>query len=806
MKFLSISKSDTQLFTVLLLTLVFPLLFGLYLQSFSSVRFVSLPLHAAMETIGSVIAITLVAIIFLMHSQKLVLNRFHRAALAIMVVGVIDFFHALMLPGEMFVWLHSLSVFMGGILFSMVWFLDTKVSKTTYLALPLMVFLVSTMLSILSILFPESLPRMLDENNAFTDIANLLNIIGGVLFIIASFFFIQCFLIDKEADNLLFAAHSMLFGSAGILFFFSSLWDPSWWFWHTLRLLAFVVTLVFMLRLYYKIQFKLVESNHRISRQNIELKASNKMLGEYKNAIFKGSIISTGDLDGNITSVNQELLEATGYQESELIGQPHQIFRDPETPKSVFKDMWHKIKNQQTFRGLIKIRNKDGSSFFAKMTVIPILDQDGNTFEYLALREDVTELVNSQLALKTQFYTDRLTGLSNRFKLHQDLKETQFPHLGLINIDNFKAYNDFYGMDFGDEIIRCLADKLLNAFYPFQYQIYRNHGDEFAIVGNPNVEFLTFSKDIAKVVAHLENSRFKIEKAEIDLQLSVGLVESSNNLIKADIALKEAKQSKQTLVCYSDNLNIEEAFRKNIHWSQKVKTALEEDRIEVVFQPIFNNVTQSIKKHEALVRLIDENDDIISPFEFLEITKRSRLYSQLSRRVIQKSLSALSEISGDICINVCAEDIFDEETQHYLLNVLKESEHSSRVTLELVESEGIEGFSQVQTFINQIKLYGVKVAIDDFGTGYSNFEYLLKLKADYIKIDGSLIRNIDRNENHYKVVQTMVSFAKNNNMHVVAEFVSTQQIQDKIQKLGIDYSQGYFIGRPMFLKELEHKQ
>lgn len=802
MNHLTFKKSDSYLFTVLLLTLVLPLLSGLYLQTFASWRYVGITLHAAMESIGAAIAIILFAIIFLMHFHNREINRFHRAAFALMAMGVLDFFHALMLPGEMFVWLHSLAVFLGGILFSLVWLMDTKVSKTTYVYLPAMVFLLTIIVSMLSIGFPDALPKMLNENNEFTDIANLLNIIGGAMFILASFYFIRGYLLDQETDNLLFAGHTMLFGSAGILFFFSALWDPTWWLWHTIKFIAYIVSLIFMLRIYYRNQLKLMASNNQVSEQNRELKATNKMLSEYKNAIYKGSIISTGDLDGNITSVNPELLEATGYKESELIGQPHRIFRDPETPKSVFKEMWHKITHQQTFRGLIKNRNKDGSTFFAKITVIPILDQQGNTFEYLALREDVTELVNSQQALKTQFYTDRLTGLNNRFKLHQDLKEIEYPHIGLINIDNFKNFNDFYGMEFGDQIIQALADKLLNLFYPFHYQIYRNHGDEFAVLAQEGTDFTQFQREVTSILSQLENSRFKIDKAEIDLQLSVGLVESSNNLTKADIALKEAKQTKQTLVCYSNDLKVEETFKKNIHWSQKVKKALEEDRIEAVFQPIFNNATQKIEKYEALVRLIAENDDIISPYEFLEVTKRSRLYTQITRRVIQKVFNALSQIPGEVSINICAEDIFDEETLNYLLNVLKESHHSNRVTLELVESEGIEGFSQVKRFIEQVKSYGVKVAIDDFGTGYSNFEYLLKLKADYIKIDGSLIRNIDHNENHYRVVQTMVDFAKKNNMLVVAEFVSTQQIQEKIIQLGIDYSQGYYIGRPMFLKEL----
>ena len=121
---------------------------------------------------------------------------------------------------------------------------------------------------------------------------------------------------------------------------------------------------------------------------------------------------------------------------------------------------------------------------------------------------------------------------------------------------------------------------------------------------------------------------------------------------------------------------------------------------------------------------------------------------------------------------------------------------------ELVESEGIESFDDVKLFIDEIKTFGCKIAIDDFGTGYSNFEYLLKLEADIIKIDGSLIKNIDTDINNYNVVESIVSFAKKNNIKIVAEFVSSQKIQDKIILLDIEYSQGYLISEPKFWEEL----
>lgn len=202
------------------------------------------------------------------------------------------------------------------------------------------------------------------------------------------------------------------------------------------------------------------------------------------------------------------------------------------------------------------------------------------------------------------------------------------------------------------------------------------------------------------------------------------------------------------------------------------------------------------------MRLIEEDGQVISPFEFLEVAKRTRLYHQITTRVIKKAFMALNQIHRPISINLTVDDILNDETRTYLIHMLKDSEHSSNLIIELVESDGIENFEPIKAFIDEVKSFGVRIAIDDFGTGYSNFEYLFKLDADFIKIDGSLIRNIDQDDNHFKVVQTIVNFAHKAHFKVIAEFVANEAIQQRILQLGIEFSQGYYICPPKFIDEI----
>jgi len=535
-----------------------------------------------------------------------------------------------------------------------------------------------------------------------------------------------------------------------------------------------------------------------ISRLFSELQKSNKINEEYLKAVYAGSIVSKSDLHGKITYVNEALCQATGYTSGELIGQPHRIFRHPNTPKSTFRDMWRTISKGKIWHGLFKNKRKDGSTFYANITVVPILDETGQITEYLALRDDVTELVQSQKKLRKAFNTDTLTSLGNRFKLLDDYVNLEDAYLAIIDIRSFKEINDFYGYKMGDQTIQAIADELFNFFDDDAYEVYRLHGDEFAVLTNGIlIDKSKFIVSLERLSERFADKTLNIGEYQLDIDLTIGLSTNNADLFtEADIAHKTAKKRNQSLVLYSDELQTSEEYKNNLLWTGRVKKALNDGRILSFYQPIVNNETLQIEKYESLVRMSTEEEEIISPFFFLDIAKKARLYTKLTKTMIDNSFKHFAKKSEQFSINLTADDIVNEDLTGYLMSMIDKHKIGSQLVLEIVESESVQNFDEVIKFLNLAKSKGCKIAVDDFGTGYSNFEFLLKLKPDFIKIDGSMIRNINTDPDTYNIVETIIAFAKKNDIQTIAEFVSDAEIFATIREMGVDYSQGYYFGEP----------
>ncbi|MGM0541700.1 MAG: EAL domain-containing protein [Pseudomonadota bacterium] len=532
-----------------------------------------------------------------------------------------------------------------------------------------------------------------------------------------------------------------------------------------------------------------------------DLQKSNNINTEYLKAVNAGSIVSKASPSGIITYVNQALCDVTGYSETELIGQPHNILRHPSTPKSTFRDLWRTITQGRIWHGLFKNRCKDGSSFYANITVSPIMDKNGRIIEYLALRDNVTELVRSQKKLRKAFSTDTLSSLGSRFKLIDDCTLLNKAYLAIIDIRSFKEINDFYGYELGDKVIIELGNRIFNYFEENAYETYRLQGDEFAVLANGAlIAEQDFIDKLKKLSALLDSNPLMIDDYTPEIDLTIGFSTNRVDLFtEADIAHSTAKKLNKNYLKYSKALKTSDEYKNNLLWTGLVKKALMQGRILSYYQPIVNNATKKIEKYEALVRMaIEEKEElrIISPFFFLEIAKKARLYSQITETMIENSFRYFAHRSEQISINLTADDIVNDDVVKYLILMLDKYDIGKRVVLEIVESEGIQNFEEVEHFIRRVKEKGCQIAVDDFGTGYSNFEFLLKLKPDFLKIDGSMIKNIHQDPDAYNVVETIVAFAKKNNIKTIAEFVSEEIIFDIVSDLGIDYSQGYYFGEP----------
>jgi len=412
--------------------------------------------------------------------------------------------------------------------------------------------------------------------------------------------------------------------------------------------------------------------------------------------------------------------------------------------------------------------------------------------------DSIKDVFNTMLdSIEHQFYFDSLTGLENRRRLTEKLEEGRTVFLMIINIDAFQEINDLYGDPAGDYILREFA-LFLKEIIPDKEGLYRLHSDEFAHLCSRGMDIKEFKLFASFLSEKISQKSFKINgKSEVSLSATIGISHGADSLLaNADVALKLAKKSKKNFLIYNDTMSMAKEYEKNFEWTKRLKQAIEEDKIVPVFQPIVDTKTQKIVKYEALMRMVDAKGIHIAPIHFLELAKKNKLYHQLTKIMIDKTFEKFEDLPYPVSINISVEDILNKEIYSFILKKLSDSGIGEKIIFEIIESEGIENFDQVLEFIESVKHYGAKISIDDFGTGYSNFEYLMKLQVDFIKIDGSMIKNIDSDKNSQMITKTIVNFAKNMNIKTVAEFVHSKNVYEKVKELEVDFSQGYYFGEP----------
>jgi len=538
--------------------------------------------------------------------------------------------------------------------------------------------------------------------------------------------------------------------------------------------------------------------NNALINNTAELFNNLSYLQSYKDNIDNNLIVTKTDLDGKITFANENFYKISGYKEEEVLGQTHQIIRHPDNKDSLYKRLWNSITQKKTWHGRIKNRAKDGSTYWIDSTISPILDKDENIVEYIAIRHDITKLMQHQAELTKMLYTDQLTGLKNRNFLLKELEQNTKLSLVLLNIDRFSQVNDLYGSVFGNEVLIKFASILRESLpQDSSCELFRLNGDEFVILSSEQNKDLIV-ENTTQLIQKLNSESIFINDEEISLHLSIGISfeENASLLSTANMALKIARRDSKNIIVYDSSICLNAEYENNIKWIKKVKDAIKDDRIQVFYQPIINNQNKNIKKYEALVRLIDIDGEIKTPFFFLALAKKVKLYRELTKIVIQKTFETFKNNSHLVSINITIDDILDEEIREYIYEYIKDTDISKRVTFEIVETEDINNFEEVENFINRVKSFGCKIAIDDFGTGYSNFEHLMRLQADYIKIDGSIIKEILNDKKSELITSVIVAFAKEMNIQTIGEFVENKEINDKLISLGVNQSQGYYFGKP----------
>ena len=395
------------------------------------------------------------------------------------------------------------------------------------------------------------------------------------------------------------------------------------------------------------------------------------------------------------------------------------------------------------------------------------------------------------------YYTDSLTGLSNRSQLLKDINNFHSASLILIDIDRFKDIVYVYGHDIGDMCLKAFTVNMKQMLDSENYNLYRISGDTFAVLIKKCSGIGALNALMKRLSSEMDTFYFSCKEHEIHFKATMGASMFAQELLmSAEKALKTAKATNKDILLYNEESEEFRSYEQNIFWINKIIEAICNDKIVPFYQPIRNNKTNKIEKYECLVRIIDKDETVHSPIKFLEISKKSRNYAAITKNIVEKSFKEFENKNYEFSINLSAKDMIDSEISGYIYNQLENFKGCNRVIFELLESEGIENYDDVYAFISKVKGYGCKIAIDDFGSGYSNFIHLLKLKVDIIKIDGTLIRDLDSDENAQIIVKTIVDFANKLNILTIAEFVHSDSIWHIVKELGVDYSQGYYFGEP----------
>ena len=413
--------------------------------------------------------------------------------------------------------------------------------------------------------------------------------------------------------------------------------------------------------------------------------------------------------------------------------------------------------------------------------------------------------------LSSVHYKNTLTGVSNKNKLldilHKNSQSDKENFLLYIDINNFSSINSTYGSAIGDKLLKEFTLILEHHLSPIGTLIHYKADDFIFLFKTADWNYaLNITKEHHK---YFSNVTIKIEDYTLNINTFMGLIKLNkhqlrdveNSLLLAEDILNDLKDLDKKAFLFFDNfddmIKIKEEKTKK---KTMLLKAIDEDRIIPFFQPIYDIKKDMVCKYEVLMR-IKNGEEYLSPFPFIQIAEENNLIETVDLIILEKALS-YKNISDpkdiiEFSFNISGKVLNDDE---YLIKVVEiimnHNIKPENIVLEITETQSIKNLDSLASIMHTYKKSGIKFSIDDFGTAFSSIQYLKQIPADYIKIDGSFIRDINDKKENFYLVQSMLNMSKAFKMKTIAEFVESEQILNTISELGIDYAQGYYVGKP----------
>ncbi|GEM_PF-736124 len=536
------------------------------------------------------------------------------------------------------------------------------------------------------------------------------------------------------------------------------------------------------------------------------------------------SAVVMTDSDGCIEYINPKFTDITGYSRNEAMGQnPRYLLQSGHTPDSIYDEIRDTICSSGEWKGDLRNKKKDGTLYWERCSISCIRNLSGKVTHYVGIQDDVTHEYELTEQLSYQATHDVLTGLINRRefehraeRLLSMTRQNKTEHvMCFMDLDRFKIVNDSCGHTAGDELLRQLS-LILQKKVRKRDTLARLGGDEFAILME-HCSLDNASRVATSILDAIQDYHFNWEGQSFRVGVSLGLVaitEAMSDLTQllkqADAACYMAKDSgRNRLHVYHPEDNEIAQRQGEMQWVPRIYQALEEDLFCLYAQAIVPLDNRIDTHYELLIRMKAEEGMVIPPGAFLPAAERYNLMLQLDRWVVEQAVKTLvgnpdflSHITF-VSVNLSGQSLTDESFLEFIVALLQGSElKGNKICFEITETAAIANMTTAIRFISTLKQFGCQFALDDFGSGLSSFGYLKNLPVDYLKIDGIFVKDMVDDPIDRAMVKSINDIGQVMGMRTIAEFVENDEIMDMLRDVGVDYAQGYGIGKPMDFHEL----
>jgi len=531
-------------------------------------------------------------------------------------------------------------------------------------------------------------------------------------------------------------------------------------------------------------------------------------------------LIWSTDAQGRFTYLNNGAFDLLGIPSKDMLGR---CFFDFEArPSHIANRRFFSIlkRHGEVKNHIAHLLARDGSDRWIGINARVQYDEAGQICGIRGTARNVTEQHEAALQIEHLATHDSLTGLPNRVSLQRTLEQAlangDVGAVLFIDIDHFKYVNDNFGHRSGDQLIVGVSGVLKEAVKQFNGQVFRLGGDEYA-VHLPESLRGNATKVAEFLLEALRNYRFQSSSQQrmSSLTASIGIAlypfhggDVIGLLSNADIAMYQAKDGgRNRYVLYDQDAQSLRRTHSRVHWANKLREVLAEDRLMLYYQPVVRLADLHTVHCEILVRMRDEAGNLVLPGQFIEHAESLGLVQEIDMRVVERLLEHLRAPGNRntrlrYFVNLSRVSISDPHWVRKFHRMLADSDVShSQLVFEITETAAMSDVDVTQQFIRELKQMGCRFALDDFGAGFSSFYYLKRFDVDYLKIDGGFVRDLATDEGNRIFVKALCDVARGLNKQVVAEWVENRATMKILMEMGTLYGQGYLFQRPMPLWE-----